>query len=157
MGSKRKTNGHSRPEDFLLPDVPEVEEVTLPSGLKVKLRSPLYDEFWLRAGDLPGFLLGQQGGEAAPAVDRLEAIEWSHRVVAALIAEPAFSMEPGPGEFHPRRLKAPDRAFLSEYYARHVGILSGGGGGVGLDKFRGQAGELAGDGPRGEKVRKGSQ
>lgn len=153
MAEKRKTNGHSKPEDFLLPEIPDFEEVTLPSGLKVKLRPPVGLEFWGRLGQLPGSLAAAARGEPAETPDPEEVIDWSYRVICALLIEPQFSQSPGEGEFHPRRLRPEDRAFLSQYFER----WNSGGGGAALQKFRGQPGKPAGDGPGGEEVRESSK
>ena len=151
MSGKKKTNGHSKPEDFLLPEYPEIEDATLPSGLKVKLRPPIGMEFWARVGDLPGTLsaAGKEKQEATPE----EIIDWSYRTVCALIVEPVFSRDPQPGEFHPRRLQPQDRLWLRQYYQRWLS----GGGGAALESFRGQAGEPGGSGQSGEAVQQGSK
>ncbi len=151
MAEKKKANGRSRPEDFLLPDYPEIEEVTLPSGLKVKLRPPIGLEFWARVGELPGSLAAR--GEKAEPPDPEEIIAWSHQMVCALVAEPTFSREPKEGEFHPRRLQPSDRAFLTAYYNRYAQ----GGGRAALATFRGKAGEPGSAGQGGEAVREGSE
>lgn len=132
MAAKRKTNGHAKPEDFLLPEIPEIEEQTLPSGLVVKLRPPVHMEFWIRVGELPASVSAAMEGTSVARPNTSELIEWSYRMLSALIAEPAFSIEPKPGEFHPRRLKPEDRAFLTAYYNRHMN----GGGRSDLEGFR---------------------
>lgn len=149
----QKQNGHSRPEDFLLPEYPEIEEATLPSGLKVKLRPPLWLEFWARVGQLPGSLAAAMRGEKVENPDPEEIIAWSYQMVCALVAEPKFSREPGEGEFHPRRLQPADRNFLVHYYNRYMS----GGGRAALESFRGEAGEPAGDGQGGDAVQQGPE
>lgn len=153
MSEKKKNNGHSKPEDFLLPDYPEIEEVCLPSGLSVKLRPPVGLEFWARVGQLPGSLASAMNGEKVEKVDPEEIIAWSYQMICALVAEPKFSREPKEGEFHPRRLAAADRSFLVQYYNRYTR----GGGGAALESFRGETGERGGDGPGGEEVLKSSE
>lgn len=152
MAEKRKTNGHSKPEDFLLPEIPEFEEATLPSGLHVRLRPPVGLEFWARAGQLPGSLAAATRGEQPQPPTADELVDWSYRMLCALIVEPRFSPDPGDGEFHPRRLKPDDRAWLTEYYRRWQG-----GGGAALESFRGPDGKPAGDGPGGKALRQGAK
>ncbi|HLI03147.1 MAG TPA: hypothetical protein VFC10_07460 [Terriglobia bacterium] len=151
--SDRKTNGHSKLEDFLLPEFPETEEATLPSGLRVRLRPPVGLEFWARVGDLPGSLAAAARGEKAEKPSADELIAWSYQLICALIAEPKFSREPKEGEFHPRRLRPEDRAWLVQYYNRYTA----GGGGAALESFRDAAGEPAGARPGGEAVREGAE
>lgn len=124
MTERLKAKARSNPEDFLLPDFPELENVTLPSGLRVKLRSPAREEFWTRAGEPPDFLMPSKDRKV-PRPDHAEMVSWSFRMLSALVAEPVFSLEPKEGEFHPRRLKPEDRAFLGQYFARHTGIDPG--------------------------------
>ena len=154
MGEGRKTNGHSRPEDFLLP---EFEEVELPSGLHAKLRPPSLDQ-WIMFGELPGRLhalakAAQDGADLAQALPPEERLAWAHHVICWTFIEPKFSTSGEPGTFHPSRLRSEDRKFLIEWSSK----FEQRGGGVGLDKFREQAGEPAGAGRSGEAVRESSK
>jgi len=132
MSEKKESNGHSRPEDFLLEDYPEFRSETLPSGLKVKLRQLNRLEFYVIMGSVPGNLAAVARGAAAQTPTPEEMITWSYRVLSTLIAEPKFSPEPKEGEFHPRRLKGDDQEWLMAYFNR----FSSGGGGADLETFR---------------------
>lgn len=155
MSEKRKTNGQSRPEDFLLP---RFEDVELPSGMHAKLRPPCLD-MWILSGDLPGRLLSQskalQNGsnEEMLAPSPQERLAWMHHVICYVFAEPKFSTTDEPGTFHPSQLRSEDRAFVSAW----VNQFNTGGGGDGLVNFRGQDRKPRSDGPGSEEVRKSTE
>lgn len=126
MTEKRNANGGGNAGHFLVPGVPDIEEMKLPSGLQVKLRSPLREGFWIRAGDPPAFLLrAGRAGRKRQRFHTAEATGWPDRMVAALVAEPIFSMDPKPGETHPRCLEPEDRAFLDRYFELHMDYVLG--------------------------------
>lgn len=150
MRNKQKQNGHSKPEDFLMPEIPEIEEHTLPSGLQVRLRPPVGMEFWARIGQLPG-AIGSRG-EQPQEPDPEALIKWANELTCALIVEPRFSQHPAAGEFHPRRLKPRDRAWLTAYFRHYTG-----GGGDVLETFRERLEKSARAGQGGDALPPGSK
>ena len=139
-----KNGGAQNPEDFLLPNY-ETIDVVLPSGFKVKLRHPSDMSFHMAAGSVPGRLAALAEGRNAE-ITAEELAGYSHRMMAALIVEPKFSLEPRPGEFHPRQLRPADFIWLRKF--------SDGGGAVELERFRaGAAGPASGNRASGEGIR----
>lgn len=147
--SEQSNDGLARPEDYLLPDT---EEAILPSGLKATLLPPTRLEFFFQLGLLPGRLANAIA--ATPSVPEplspQEALERIYKIIVLVFVSPRFSLTPGPGEFHPRRLHDEDRRWVDDWSEKY---LKFGGGGAGLEGFRErEAGTVATPGPDGGEV-----
>jgi len=147
MSEQRNTTASA--EDFLLP---EQEELTLPSGLKVVLRPPNSLEFFAQLGMLPGQLVNALRGEKPPERSAEEIIESVYKIICLVVVSPKFSLEPKPGEWHPRRLRNADRKAIDDWAGKYLDL---GGGGADLTTFRaGPSGPTAADGASGGDVPK---
>lgn len=131
-------------DQYLLPDT--VEEVTLPSGMKVKLRSPGLD-YYFGVGSLPSRLLRARNGEdqPTPGVDVIEPAftpaeiwESTSTILCSVFVEPKLSTNPAPGDgtYNVLRLRPADASFVLNWATSRLKALYAGGAGVGLESFR---------------------
>lgn len=123
-------NGEAKVKDFLLP---EYEDVILPSGLPARLQPPNRLEFYLLVGSLPGRLAAALSREERVKLEGEDLVEWTWRVISKIFISPRFSLNPGPGEYHPNRLHDEDITFLVKWSNKY---LIPGGGGADLETFR---------------------
>jgi hypothetical protein len=143
-------------EEFLLPERPDREEVTLPSGLECVLRPPSFD-LCIMYGKLPGSVLAAAKSEAAPERTleiREDLVRFAHSIIEYVFIEPRFSQTPGPGEYHPNRLQPQDRLWIESWADKWIF----GGGSAELRKFRGaQPGSTGDAGASGEVLGEGAK
>jgi len=145
-----ESEGHAQTvEDFLLPEGPL--HVTLPSGLEAVLDPVNRLEFFAEMGWLPGQLANAVAGEAPGEMSIERALETTYRMLCRVFISPKFSLTPGPGEYHPRRLGDADRMAVDQMVAKWTGL---GGALDSVKSFRdGEPGTLPAPGASGGEIR----
>ena len=152
--SASKGNGKPNYEDYLLAS--GLEEITLPSGMPVKLQPPGM-EYFLKLGVLPGRLaLGSSPEQTKESLGGLQGDpEWAYREMCILLCsvfvEPRFSEHPQPGDgtLDVKRLKPNDAILVLNWADQHLRSITRGGS-ADLETFRGGDGEPAAAGESGE-------
>ena len=164
-------------DQWLLPDD---ETTVLPSGLPCILRNPS-GEYFLRIGALPGGkiaeavsqntevstlldeakqqqeaeMLAKSAPDAAWSEDEItrwrDATHKSWLLAVDIFVKPVFSMDPKPGEFHPRRLQLHDRVFIQQWADKRM-IAMYKGGRADVETFHPEQGPSAVADGGGEKV-----
>lgn len=140
---------------YLIPD--DVEEVTLPSGMKAKLRHPGLN-YYLGRGSLPGKLAAifQTGGgneQTKPSVGEMNAS--TILLLCDIFVEPRFTncIPPEEGTHHISRLRIGDAAKAIVWATdKMAASYKGGGGGADLETFRPQPEYSDGNGAGGGQV-----